>query len=507
MTVWISLDNLYKEAVDAEVARFTAETGVTVNLVSNIGGEFEMLERLAELDTDDWPDAVFAHEYMGRALADTNRLVRPEDCDPGFRERVLPAARAANTVDGVLAAAPVWASTQLVYYDAAKLAAAGIETSQSASFDDVLSWAEQAVSAGAAEHGLMLSAGCGELLGQHLLAAHGGAALPDNGRGVRGARLTMRSDEVAALAADLAALRVGLTDGSVMNLEADSTGFADLLAVADRTISGAVAIHTSSSLGPVLTAVDTAYPWVDAQVVPFSGGLVGTTGLWMFGSDAPGRSSPAWSLVDWLTQPAAAARLAAAAGFVPAVQGATDEPALAATWSEEPRLSVPRDAIAEATDSVFSTTYLVGPWRQVRSAWTRLCEAMTSPDVDLTQAVADMLDEVNNVIDAYEMARIASPVAESSVPIDLEVRCDTGDEVAGVWVQTAISSSGFAEPAGDGHFRFTLDSGGPFVVHVGCGEADGRWLAVGWSPILEGTTGEIVCSGDRSQLPGSCRVA
>ena len=208
-----------------------------------------------------------------------------------------------------------------------------------------------------------------------------------------------------------------------------------------------------------------------------------------------------------LLQPAAAARLAAAAGFVPAVQGATDEPALAATWSEEPRLSVPRDAIAEATDSVFSTTYLVGPWRQVRSAWTRLCEAMTSPDVDLTQAVADMLDEVNNVIDAYEMARIASPVAESSVPIDLEVRCDTGDEVAGVWVQTAISSSGFAEPAGDGHFRFTLDSGGPFVVHVGCGEADGRWLAVGWSPILEGTTGEIVCSGDRSQLPGSCRVA
>ena len=200
-------------------------------------------------------------------------------------------------------------------------------------------------------------------------------------------------------------------------------------------------------------------------------------------------------------------KMAAAAGFVPAVQGATDEPALAATWSEEPRLSVPRDAIAEATDSVFSTTYLVGPWRQVRSAWTRLCEAMTSPDVDLTQAVADMLDEVNNVIDAYEMARIASPVAESSVPIDLEVRCDTGDEVAGVWVQTAISSSGFAEPAGDGHFRFTLDSGGPFVVHVGCGEADGRWLAVGWSPILEGTTGEIVCSGDRSQLPGSCRVA
>jgi ABC-type glycerol-3-phosphate transport system substrate-binding protein len=502
--VWISLDALFTEPLEAELAEFTSATGIEVELVT-VAKEFEMLERLAQLESDEWPDAVFAHEFMGRALADTNRLVRPGDCDPNFSTRFVPAAVATNTVDSHLASAPLWMSTPVVYYDSNKIEGVAAARLSTASLDDVLIWAEQSVASGLSNSGLALGSGCGELVGQHLLTKFGDLIEPDNGRAARGGRFVLGSAEIAELVADLTKLRVGVDGGSVLALPSDSTGFNALLAISDRELAAALAIHTSTSIDPVVTAVSTAYPWVDAQIVPFADGPVGTTSLWMFGSPGVGNESPAWPLVDWLTQPDRAALVAAATGLSPTVLGAADEPTLAERWAAEPRLRLAYDSIVAKEADYSSATYLVGPWVQVRSAWSRLCEAVVGGKADLQDSVQSMVDEVNNALDAYDMARVQWNT-EETVELELSVSCDNGDTVAGVWIQAALSSSGFAQRGSDRVFRYSLQFGGPFVAHVGCGEDEGRWLAVSWSPVLAGASGEIVCVSNPSTYPAGCRL-
>ena len=432
----------------------------------------------------------------------------PGECQPAFSERLLPVSARANTVDGQLAAVPLWMSVPMLYVDANKLRTAGIDFSTPpSSLAELLDWSSTLVSTGASTHGLAFTEACGALVADHLMPLTGGVLIqPDNGRSQRGQRVAITEEQVQLLAEELELLKSSVERDHALYLSPDPTGFSDLLAISDPETDAAMAVHTSAALQPVLDAVDTLYQGIDVALLPIpGGGTVGTTSLWMLSSTDQAVATLAWPLADWLTTNEHLAEWSAATALVSPAVGSVGTPVLQAAWAAQPRLRAPHDAIAAVPDVASSISLVVGPWLQAMTSRSRMCTSVVNGEVEPDVAVRTFLDDVNNAIDAYEMARIDSPPSASST-LQLAVSCENGAEIAGVWIQAARSASGFAARSDDGTYAFTLDSGGAFAAHVGCGDDGGRWVSTEWSPILLGSRGELTCSGRPTVVPGVCTL-
>jgi hypothetical protein len=105
----------------------------------------------------------------------------------------------------------------------------------------------------------------------------------------------------------------------------------------------------------------------------------------------------------------------------------------------------------------------------------------------------------------------------SATTISGTVRCESGRQVSGVWVEGRLShigshevNSGFATIRRNtdvSTFSWTRHLGSPVEFHVGCGvEASGPWQSVGHSPKTSLTHLSVVCFDDRGQLSGQLIV-
>lgn len=504
--VWQNVENLFGKAMEEQLAEFSAATGVAVEVVP-FEGEAQMLEKLAKATPEEWPDFVVAHETVGRAIADSGRLVRPASCEPAIEDRLQVLAVELNSVDGALASVPLWMSLPMLYYDANKVRAAGLDPdAPPTTFEQIVGWSEKLVQSGASPYGLAINDTCGEMVLKHQ-ALPGQAADPGDGSDSdgRGSRVSLSRETLAAAVSDLQSLRDGVVDGDVVFFPTDETGFSDLIAIGNTDVDAALAMHTSASVRPVLDSVSTLYTQVDVRLAPFPGGGVpGTVSLWQLSDGDPQRAGGAWVLADWLTQRGQGARWSVTTGLISAVAGVASETVLTDAWKSAPQLRSPYDALEALSSRHGQLPQVQGPWLQIMNATTGLCVRVMNGEVDPDTAVRMWVDDVNNAIDAYEVSRFAGDPAIGKGELELNVVCDNGADVAGVWIQAFGSQSGFAEEMGQGVFRFTIDAEAPYVAHVGCGEIDGRWASSDWSPVLIAREVGLECDGSDLTLPGRC---
>lgn len=100
-----------------------------------------------------------------------------------------------------------------------------------------------------------------------------------------------------------------------------------------------------------------------------------------------------------------------------------------------------------------------------------------------------------------------SPVAEASEVVEGRVEC-LNSGVLGIWVEARDSTSGWAQHSavmeamvlpGAKDYRFELDRGGPYRLHVGCGYFPGHGSADNWpvtarSEWLDGSGHKLSCN-------------
>jgi len=92
----------------------------------------------------------------------------------------------------------------------------------------------------------------------------------------------------------------------------------------------------------------------------------------------------------------------------------------------------------------------------------------------------------------------APPPANEAVTVSGFIECQS-QGVEGVWIQAANGDSGWApwvsSAANPGYatYQYTLDSGGQYAVHVGCGGTPSSWAVATYSDYFSGPANDFFC--------------
>lgn len=102
---------------------------------------------------------------------------------------------------------------------------------------------------------------------------------------------------------------------------------------------------------------------------------------------------------------------------------------------------------------------------------------------------------------ALTVAPIVAPEASAAVTVSGQVTC-LNSQVQGVWIQAESSTSGFAQwymplqlgGLSQANYYFTLNRGGRYQVHVGCGGSRANWALDAKSGYVSGTKNNFRCN-------------
>ena len=370
-------DTVAFAVLDAQVERFeTTHPGAHVEL-TRVDGTGEALVRLAEL-----PPAERPHVFLGAAATvrnqtDSGLFVPPAECaggtTPAVLADVLPVVRHAYQVDGVLQAAPYGVSAPVMMYDRTRWREAGLDPDDPpTTWDDLFATVEALAASGVMRYGAALYDGSGAWLVSHV-AAQEGRLLVEPANGHAGSQV-----DAVHLASpttiDLLA-RFGALDATQQILWAglNESGLADLLAlvrIGGEGPSAGLTFHTAASLGDVYTLLaevpDLAD--VDVGVAALPGPQISPPGgnaWWLVDRGDTAQVGAAWEFVEWLSQPAQNAELAAATGYAPITPAAAAEPVVTAAWEVQPNLRVAYDLIAATPATDAAAGLQVGPAAEV----------------------------------------------------------------------------------------------------------------------------------------------
>jgi hypothetical protein len=103
------------------------------------------------------------------------------------------------------------------------------------------------------------------------------------------------------------------------------------------------------------------------------------------------------------------------------------------------------------------------------------------------------------------------PPTNKAVTVSGYVECQS-QGVEGVWIQAATSDSGWAPfwpSAGNpdyATYQYTLDSGGQYAVHVGCGGTQSSWAVATYSDYFSGPTNDFYCYDSGANYSYCARV-
>lgn len=98
---------------------------------------------------------------------------------------------------------------------------------------------------------------------------------------------------------------------------------------------------------------------------------------------------------------------------------------------------------------------------------------------------------------------LATPAAAApAVTVKGEIQCINNASPVGVWVEAESSTSGWAKTEVPvkllGHakvaYTYTLNKGGRYKVHVGCGGSSKKWGMTLKSGYLSGSTNNLACN-------------
>ena len=385
--------------------------------VSLLGASYEeTFDKYLQSGTGSRPDMLQLPEYTVQGIIDTDSVVPVGKCieSSGFdTSAFLPTALSAYATQGVQWSMPFNVSNPVLFYNKRVFAAAGLDPEQPPrSLEEVRAYSQQIVESGAATYGIALESGFdsggGWYMEQWLCKAGEFYTDQDNGRSNRATQVLFNNQAGVDL---LTFLQQMVNDGLAVNVgDNATTGFDNLLKLADDQQPAAMTIATSASLGPVLAVLAGGqFPNIgadDVGVGPMPGPdgapgvLVGGASLWIVDKDDGLKAAAAWDFISFLVGAAQQSEWAAATGYVPIRADAQDVDPFKTTVANDPRFGVALAQLQDTPDVPTSAGPVVGPLREIRAAVSTAVAAVldgASAQTALDQAA----QQSNNLIADY----------------------------------------------------------------------------------------------------------
>lgn len=417
LTFWHGMSGPLGAELDGLAAAYNAsQTAVSVSLV---GGNYEdVLDKYLQSNQESRPDIIQLPEYTVQSIIDTESVVPVGKCidDSGFDTApFLPTGLAAYATQGMQWAMPFNISNPVLFYNKRVFEAAGLDPEvPPTSLDEMRAFSQQIVDSGASTFGLALESGFdsggGWYVEQWFCKAQEFYVDGDNGRSGRATKVLYDNDTGVEL---LTFLQQMVTDGLAANVGDNSTtGYDNLLKLADAQQPAAMTIATSASLGPVLDVLSGGqFPGLSADDVgvgpmPGPGGapgaLIGGAALWVVDHGDPVRTAATWDFLTFLVGAEQQSQWAAATGYVPVRDDARDLDPYRSTLAADARFGVALDQLLSSPDSLTSAGPVVGPLREIRSVLA-LAVAAILDGADVTTSLADAAAQANGLIADYNL--------------------------------------------------------------------------------------------------------
>lgn len=405
---WHAMLRANADTLKELVARFNAsQDDVRVKLVQSPSYPDLFTKYRAGLSTKDLPDLVQLEETTVQTMVDSHSTVPIQACveaDHYSLSDFLPRAVAYYSTQDVLRAMPWAVSNPVLLFNATAFEKAGLDPKNPPStLEEVREASQQIVDRGVARYGIALRI---EPYINEFLYAKSGAVYVNNGNG-RDARAT-----AAQLDSDVG-LQIWtwwkqmVRDGLALDTGGQAGNFDHLLAVGNG--EAVMAFEASSSLGTVREVLESGqFPGVEIGAGPLpalheGGGVpVGESALWIPTASPPAERAAAWQFVKFLSEPDQQAYLSLKGGYVPIRKSATEDPALAEKWRDDPAFRVGYDQLLSGPTNDATVGSVIGDYQGVRNAvrdgLTAMLVQNLSPEkaLELAQRKADAAIEEYN---------------------------------------------------------------------------------------------------------------
>jgi sn-glycerol 3-phosphate transport system substrate-binding protein len=392
-----------------------SQTKVKVKLVQ--GSYEDTADNYLQASQNKRPDMVQLPEYMVQSIVDTKSTIPVGKCVKAANfdlSKFLPAGLAAYTTQGMQRSMPFNISNPVLFYNKKAFAKAGLDPNKPpASLDEMRTMSQKIVDSGAAPFGLALESGFdsggGWYVEQWFAKAQQFYLDNDNGRSARATKVLYNDQTGVDL---LTFLQKMINDKLAVNVGDNSTtGYDNLLKLADKKQPAAMTIATSASLGPVLTVLGdaTQFPQIgpnDVGVGPMPGpdgkpgALIGGASLWMVDSGDAVRTSATWDYLTYLVAAEQQSEWATATGYIPVRTDAADLEPYKSTIAKDPRFNVAGDQLAASPDAPTSAGPVTGPLREVRSVLANSVAAILG-GADVQASLDDAANQANALISDY----------------------------------------------------------------------------------------------------------
>ena len=409
LVIWHALGGTEAPGVfDRQVAAFAAQYPEIPLDVERIA-DGDLIGRLLTTPQDQWPDVLLSTPQTLQRLSDTRRVILPEECaaTASKASELLPVVRAAFSLDHTMQAVPYGVSTPLLWFDAAKFRAAGLDPAHPPRTLDELSQASsRLVESGASPRGLVVYDWFFLFLSQTESVRSGSVLLePDNGRSggtTRAAFDTPENRRIAQWITEITSQPHAVWIGGIVG------GFDDLARIAVGNDRGAMTIHTSGSLGDVLAQLDAgSFPGVELGAASLpglgasTGGLVGGNGFVIIDHSDASMAAAASVFSAWMTEPTRIAQVASATGYAPSSVRAAEDPDLQSAWKEHPVLRVAYDVLRTMPDGAGAAGMSVGPSNEMNQLFWQLNTRLVVDRSDPAAALQQLDRDVDRLLGAY----------------------------------------------------------------------------------------------------------
>ena len=414
LTFWHGMNGPLATELQALTDAYDAsQSKVHVTLIE--GSYEETIDKYLQAGQDSRPDLVQMPEYMVQTMVDTQSVVPVEACMKSSNFDVsafLPTGLGAYATQGVQWSMPFNISNPVLFYNKKMFVAAGLDPEKPpVSLDDLRADSQAIVDSGAAKYGIALDTGFDSGGGWYIEQwfAKAGEFYTDNQNG-RSARATKVLYNNAAGQSLLTFMQSMLTDGLAVNVGDNTSGFDDLLKLADKAEPAAMTFATSAAIGPVIAVLGGGqFPQitnadVGVAAMPGPGGkpgaLVGGAALWVVDSGDDARTAATWDFVTYLTQAQQQSTWASATGYVPVRTDALTLDPLKTTLATDPRFKVPYDQLLSSPHAPTSAGPIVGPLREVRSVTAQAVAAIFG-GADVATSLAAAAQQADALIADY----------------------------------------------------------------------------------------------------------
>lgn len=407
ITFWHTMTRANEEALISLTDEFNAsQDEVVVSLVNNNASDDQHEKYLSAISTEgELPDLIQSQEYYLQQMVDTQTVLPMQSCidaEDTATDDFVPRTLAYYNVQDVQWALPFAVSEPILLYNRTAFERAGLDPdAPPATFDDLRA-AAQALKDAGFEYGLGLKLDAWHL--EQFLALQG-EVFVNNGNG-RSDRATEVAFDTDAAVETFAFLKGLVDDGLAVTNPASGEGNLDnLLGVGTGRVG--MTIDSSGTLGTILDVLESGqYADVAPDVGPVPGReddggvLVGGSGLYISSTD-PARQAAAWRFSEFLTTPESQSKWAAATGFVPVRESATELPEITQRWAEVPGFKVAYDQIAEGEENDATAGPAIGDYRGIRSVLEEAEGRMYLENLSPEDAIAQAAEEANEVLESY----------------------------------------------------------------------------------------------------------